>query len=149
MRHAAAHVAAGLVALLALTLIAGRAQAGVEDDIHQAEEARYDAMIRADGPALARVLADEFLYHQPSGKVATKESYIASFVSGDVKIKRAERYDVTIHVYGDVATAMGSTVVDVEMKGEARVVDLRYLNVWVLRDGRWQCVARQSAIKPK
>lgn len=149
MRHAAAHVAAGVGALLALTLVAGRTQAGVEDDIHQAEEARYDAMMRADGPALARVLADEFLYHQPSGKVATKASYIASFVSGDVKIKRAERYDVKIQVYGDVATAMGSTVVDVEMKGEARVVDLRYLNVWVLRDGRWQCVARQSAIKPK
>jgi ketosteroid isomerase-like protein len=148
MRHRA-HIAAGLAALLALTLIAGRAQAGVEDDIHQAEEARYDAMIRADGPALARVLADEFLYHQPSGKVATKASYIASFESGDVKIKRAERYDVKIQVYGDVATAMGSTVVDLEMKGEARVVDLRYLNVWVLRDGRWQCVARQSAIKPK
>jgi ketosteroid isomerase-like protein len=66
-----------------------------------------------------------------------------------VKIKRAERYDVKIRIYGDVATAMGSTVVDLETKGEARVVDLRYLNVWVLRDGRWQLLARQSAIKPK
>jgi ketosteroid isomerase-like protein len=149
MKHVAAHVAAGLVALFALTLVAVRARAGVEDDIHRAEEARYDAMIRADGPALAKVLADEFQYHQPSGGVATKASYVATFQSGEVKIKRAERYDVKIRIYGDVATAMGSTVVDLETKGEARVVDLRYLNVWVLRDGRWQLLARQSAIKPK
>ena len=135
--------------LLACLLGAGHALAGVEDDIHAAEDARYDAMIRVDGPALAAILADEFLYHQPSGKVANKQGYIASFQSGEVKIKSARRYDVTIRVYGDFATAMGSTVVDLEMKGEARVVDLRYLNVWVLRDGRWQIVARQSAIKPK
>jgi ketosteroid isomerase-like protein len=148
MRHQAS-VAAGLAALLTATLLVGRAQAGTEDDIHRAEEARYDAMMRADGPALAAVLADEFQYHQPSGNVATKASYIASFASGEVKIKSAKRYDVKIRVYGDVATAMGSTVVDLERKGEAQVVDLRYLNVWVQRDGRWQLVARQSAIKPK
>jgi ketosteroid isomerase-like protein len=136
-------------ALLALTLSAGSAFADAEQEINQIEDARYDAMIAGDMAGLARILADEFTYHQPTGNVASKESYMQSLKSGEVKIKKAERHGVTIHVYGDVATAMGSTRVDLELKGEARQVDLRYINVWVKRDGRWQIVARQSAFKPK
>jgi ketosteroid isomerase-like protein len=138
-----------VVALLALNLSAGSAFADAEQEINQIEDARYDAMIAGDMAGLARILADEFTYHQPTGNVASKESYLQSLKSGEVKIKKAERHGVTVHVYGDVATAMGSTRVDLELKGEARQVDLRYINVWVKRDGRWQIVARQSAFKPK
>jgi ketosteroid isomerase-like protein len=52
-----------------------------------------------------------------------------------------------VNVYGDVATAMGSTRLDVEIGGKRRQADLRYLNVWVKRDGRWQLAKRQSAFK--
>ena len=135
--------------LLAFALSAGRGFAGAEQEIDQVEDARYDAMIRADAAGLADILADEFIYNQPTGKVATKASYVESVTSGEVKIKKAERYGVTIHVYGDVATASGSTFVDLELKGEPRKVDLRYLNVLVKRDGRWQLASRQSAFKPK
>jgi hypothetical protein len=31
--------------------------------------------------------------------------------------------------------------------GEPKLFDLRFLDVWVKRDGRWQIVARQSAYK--
>ena len=40
---------------------------------------------------------------------------------------------------------MGDTHLDLEIGGERRKVDLRYLNVWVHRDGRWQLAQRQSA----
>ena len=126
-----------------------QAWAGAEQEIDQIEDARYDVMIAGDMTAFASILADEFVYNQPSGNVADKAAYIEMLKSGAVKLKKAERYDVAIHVYGDVATAMGSTRVDVEMKGEPRQVDLRYLNVWVKRDGRWQLASRQSAYKPK
>ncbi|MFN0040802.1 MAG: nuclear transport factor 2 family protein [Burkholderiales bacterium] len=43
---------------------------------------------------------------------------------------------------------MGDTKVDLEIGGERKKVDLRYLNVWVKRDGRWQLANRQSAFKP-
>jgi ketosteroid isomerase-like protein len=138
-----------VLALLALSLTAGRVLASSEEEIDRAEDARYDAMIRGDQAALAGTLADEFLYHQPSGKTATKASYIELTASGAVKIYKAERYDVKIHVYGDIATVMGSTRLDIAFGNDRRDVDLRYLNVWVLRDGRWQLAARQSAFKTK
>jgi|SRR5271169_4270048 len=71
-----------VLALLALSLTGGRAYASPEEDVDRAEDARYDAMIRGDAAALASLLADEFLYHQPSGKTATKASYIQQTTSG-------------------------------------------------------------------
>lgn len=137
--------------LLALLLIGVRAgfAATVEEEIAQAEEARYAAMIARDKATLAQILADEFVYHQPSGKVQNKPGYLEQVTTGEVRITKAQRYDTSTHVYGDTATVMGSTKVDLEMKGEPKVFDLYFLNVWVKRDGRWQIVARQSAFKPK
>ena len=50
-------------------------------------------------------------------------------MTGAVKIFSAERYDVKVNIYGDVATAMGDTRLDIEIGGERRKADLRYLNV--------------------
>ena len=138
-----------ILALFALALSAEGVFAHSEKEIDQIEDARYDAMIRGDLASLASILADEFVYHQPTGNVATKASYIEQIRSGEVKIRKVERYGVKIHFYGDVATAMGSTRLDLELKGKRSEVDLYYLNIWVLRDGRWQIVARQSAFKKK
>ena len=121
--------------------------AGPVEDIHEVEDRRYDAMINMDAQALADTLADEFVYHQANGKINDKPGYIKQTMSGAVKIFSAERYDVKVNVYGDVATALGDTRLDLEIGGERRKADLRYLNVWVNRDGRWQLVRRQSAFK--
>jgi ketosteroid isomerase-like protein len=135
------------ILLAALTLVSLPAFAGSVEDVHEAEERRYKAMIDMNPEALADSLADEFFYHQPNGKSNDKEGYIKQMMTGAVKIFSAERYDVKVNVYGDVATAMGGTRLDIELGGERRKTDLRYLNVWVKRDGRWQLAKRQSAFK--
>jgi ketosteroid isomerase-like protein len=140
-RNFAAWIFAGL------SLVSLPAFAGPVEDIHEVEERRYDAMMRMDADALANTLADEFIYHQPNGKTNDKPGYIQQMMTGAVKIFSVERYDVKVNVYGDVATAMGSTRLDLEIAGERRKADLRYLNVWVHRDGRWQLAKRQSAFK--
>jgi len=142
------HAVRLLVAAIALAgLSAASARAGDAEDVNAAEEARYAVMIAQDRAALAAILADEFIYHQPSGRVQDKAGYIEQVTAGEVRIRKAERYDIKINVYGNTATATGSTKVDVELKGEPKQFDLRFLDVWVKRDGRWQIVARQSAYK--
>jgi len=128
-----------------LGLVSMPAFAGPVEDIHEVEERRYQAMIDMNADALATTLADEFFYHQPNGKTNDKDGYIKQMLTGAVKIFTAERYDVKVNIYGDVATAMGGTRLDIEIGGERRKADLRYLNVWVKRDGRWQLAKRQSA----
>ncbi len=131
----------------ALGLACMPALAGPVEEIHEVEDRRYDAMIRMDADALAHTLADEFYYHQANGKTNDKPGYIRQTMSGTVKIFTAERYDVKVHTYGNVATVMGDTRLDLEIGGERRKADLRYINVWVQRDGRWQLTQRQSAFK--
>jgi ketosteroid isomerase-like protein len=150
MLNTSARLFALPIALLALALAAIPSfAASVEEEIHRIEDRRYAAMMQGNLTELASILADEFVYHQPTGKIATKASYIEQLKSGAVKIYEARRHDVTIRVYGDVATAMGMTHLDVDVGGERRQTELRYLNVWVLRDGRWQLASRQSAFVPK
>jgi len=133
--------------LAASGLLAGPALAGPVEEIHEVEDRRYDAMIRGDADALSNTLAEEFFYHQPNGKTNDKPGYVKQMQTGTVKIFSAERYDVKVNVYGDVATAIGGTRLDLEIGGERRKADLRYLNFWVKRDGRWQLAKRQSAFK--
>ncbi|MEK6209683.1 MAG: nuclear transport factor 2 family protein [Pseudomonadota bacterium] len=117
------------------------------EDIHAVEERRYQAMMRTDADALANTLADEFVYHQANGKINDKAGYVKQMMGGTVKIFSYERYDVKVNVYGNIATTVGDTRLDLEIGGERRKADLRYLNVWVKRDGRWQLAKRQSAFK--
>jgi ketosteroid isomerase-like protein len=132
-----------------LSLWGSSAWADVQQDVSQAEDRRYEVMIKGDMAGLASMLADEFTYHQPTGNVATKTSYIEQIKSGAVRIHSAKRHDVTIQTYGNTATAMGLTHLDIERNGNRGEIELRYLNVWVLRDGRWQLAARQSVFLPK
>jgi ketosteroid isomerase-like protein len=134
---------------LVLALSCRLAAADAVQDVSQAEDQRYDVMIKGDMAGLTAMLAEEFTYHQPTGNVATKTTYIEQIKSGAVKIFSAKRHDVSIHVYGEIATAMGMTHLDIERKGERSEIELRYINVWVQRDGRWQLAARQSAFMPK
>lgn len=134
--------------LISLLIVSGVARAGAVEEINLVEDARYDAMIKSDLVAFESMLGHEFIYHQPTGKVANKTEYIESLKSGAVKINSAVRENVTVNVVGDTATAMGETKLDLVLNGEARKVHLRYLNVWTKRDGRWQLIARQSAFVP-
>ena len=58
------------------------------------------------------------------------------------------REDVTIRVYGDTAVVTGVQHIDVNLKGEDRKVNLRYLHVWVNGPGGWKLVARQATNLP-
>lgn len=147
MNHATWHRLFSGLLLAGSALFGGPVLGGPVEEIHEVEDRRYDAMIRGNSDALANTLADEFVYHQANGKINDKPGYVKQMQGGTVKIFSAERYDVKIKVYGDIATAVGDTRLDLEIGGERRTADLRYLNVWVKRDGRWQLAARQSAFK--
>ena len=72
----------GVASLVSLPTIAGPVE-----DIHEAEERRYKAMIDINPDALANSLADEFFYHQPNGKNNDKEGYIRQMMAGAVDRK--------------------------------------------------------------
>jgi hypothetical protein len=95
---------------------------------------------------IEKMLGAEFFYNQPDGTYKDRTAYIESTLKDSMT--QAERYNVKIEVIGDTAIVQGNAKVLVNLEGELTPFDLRYMNVWVFRDGRWQLVARQSAPKP-
>lgn len=137
-----------LALFLSLSSLA-HAQVSTEAELNRLEDLRYEAMKNMDGPTLDKIFADEFVYQTLRGKTHSKESYTKSVMSGDVKIHSFKRENSRVKFYGDTATVMATTVLDIEFSGERSQISLFYLNVWVKRDGRWQLVARQSTGLPK
>lgn len=125
------------------------AQESTEAALNRLEDLRYEALKNADAKLMDGIYADEFVYQTFLGVTHSKASYIDSVVSGDVKINTFQRENSRVRFYGNTATVMATTHLDVTIRGEPRQVSLNYLNVWVKRDGRWQLVARQSTGVPK
>jgi ketosteroid isomerase-like protein len=134
---------ATLFAALLMALSQAFAQSA-EDAISKLEDQRYDAMMAVDEATLKKILAEDFVYHQLNGKIATRDSYIANLKSGNVKINGYKRYDVKTRVYGDTVVVQGKTNVDAVINGEEKKINLMYTNVWRKQGPGWQLVARQS-----
>jgi ketosteroid isomerase-like protein len=70
---------------------------------------------------------------------------LARFSSGDLKHSVIEDKDTHVYVYGETAMVTGLEHLEGSYKGHAGRFDLRFTNVFVHPDGRWQIVRHQAA----
>ena len=145
MKHACIALSLWLLAMTVPAL----AQVSTEAELNRLEDLRYEAMMNADVKTMGEIFAEDFVYQTLQGATHSKSSYFGVITSGDVKIHSFKRENSRVKFYGDTATVMATTNLDISFKGERRQLSLFYLNVWVKRDGRWQLVARQSTGLPK
>ncbi len=110
-----------------------------------AEESRYEAIITADVEKLSDLLADEFTYNQPTGIVFSKAGYIESITEGNLTILSADFVEMNVEIYDGFATSNGVVELEVRINNNETTAKLRFLNVWIFRDGRLQLASRQSA----
>ncbi len=116
--------------------------------ILEADDARYAAMIRADIPALERMLAEELLYCHSSGQVDTHTSYLAALRSGAVQYLEARRFDELVNVIGPVAVMCGTHQLRVLVGGQERMLNNRFTTTWLLQAGRWRLLSWASIPVP-
>ena len=138
----------GLFFAVSVVFIPASAIAATADDIDQLDQKWAQAIINGDMKTFDALNADEFFYNRRGGDSFSKADYIAFLTSGDVKVRRAAREEVSVRVYGDTAVVTGIQHVDVTVKGEDRKVDIRYLHVWINGPGGWKLVARQATNLP-
>jgi ketosteroid isomerase-like protein len=134
--------------MLALALVPNSSSADTADRIEQLEQQRSQAIVAGDMATLDALYANEFYYNRAGGDSLSKAEYFAFLTSGDVKVRRAVREDVTIRVYGDTAVVTGVQHIDVNLKGQDTKVNVRYLHVWFNGPGGWKLVARQATNLP-
>jgi ketosteroid isomerase-like protein len=99
--------------------------------------------VRGDTAKVGHILADGWELIATNGEVVTKEAYLMLFKTGAVAFESSESADVKVRVYGDAAVVTGQSIIKGKYKGVAFISDDRWTDVFVKKNGRWQCVATQ------
>lgn len=101
------------------------------------------ADVTGDTVTLDQLLADEFSFVGGDNK----KQYLASFKSKspDSSVASAVSTDVQVQVYGSSAIVTGLDTITGKNKGEPYTTRWLYMDVWVKRSGRWQCVKTYSS----
>ena len=103
----------------------------------------YGSMIqRVDTAGIERIIADDCLITDESGKVSNKAENMASFKNRQVKIESVKYLDQKVRVIGDAVVVVNATInFKGNNNGKPFDVTEQCTTVWAWRDGRWQVVS--------
>jgi uncharacterized protein (TIGR02246 family) len=134
------------LAVVMTALVGGTAMAlsPAEQELVAVENAWAAAAVKADGAALEKIYADEYLFTDEEGLVWNKSQDIANVTTGVYKPTSYKFDDMKVRIYGDTAVVTGRNMVQATYKGKDISGPYRFTDVFVKRDGRWQCVATQA-----
>jgi ketosteroid isomerase-like protein len=108
---------------------------------HDWAEARKNADMRF----LENFYAKEFSVGLMNGGESSREQDLAMFSSGDLKPTVIDDKEMRVYLYGETAMVTGLEHLEGSYKGRTGQFGLRFTNVFVYRDHRWQLVRDQAA----
>ena len=127
-----------------------------ERDLLRLQDEWATARIKGDVAFLERFYAQDLRLQVASGSVVDRKDDIAMFDRigrGDqdtIKPEYIHDTDMKVSAYGDTAVVTGVENLKGTYKGTFGEMALRFTNVFVRRDGRWQLAFHQSTrIPPK
>jgi ketosteroid isomerase-like protein len=135
-----------LAAAWALSVAAAQ-RSPVESDqetLIKLEQGWNDAFYRKDLAFIENLLADEFMATYDDGSRGDKAKELALARDFNQQVESAIQDDFVVKVYRDTAVVWFTLHVVGIKQGQRAELTLRYTDVWVIRDGRWQCVSTQS-----
>jgi ketosteroid isomerase-like protein len=102
------------------------------------------AFYRKDVSFIESILADEFVATYEDGSRGDKARELALVAEFDKQIDSATQDEFTVKIYGDTAVVWFSLHLVGPSQGRRLELTFRYVDVFVWRAGRWQCVETQS-----
>ena len=132
-----------LILIMLLAPLVGFAQS--EESLKEAELNRFKVMVAKDVPGLQAVLHKDLVYFHSSGVQDNKESYIASIASGKSSYVTITPEELQHRVYGKTGVNTGIvSILQQAADGAQTTIRLRFTDVFVYADKRWQMVSWQS-----
>ncbi len=113
-------------------------------EITKAEDAWRKARIAGDTAFLEQFYATEGRIQGMTGKVQTRAEDIAVFAPGKIKPKFIDHGPLDITTYENTAVVTGVDHLGGTAFGHYGEMYLRFVDVLVKRDGRWQLVVQQT-----
>jgi ketosteroid isomerase-like protein len=115
-----------------------------EQDLVQLERTWDAAFVAKDVRFIERVLADEFVATYGDGTRGDKARELAQTLDFDQQVDSAVMDDFRVRIYGETAVVWFTRRMTGPKGGKTIAVSYRFVDVFVRRAGRWQCVSSQS-----
>ena len=116
-----------------------------EESLKEAELNRFKVMVAKDIPGLQAVLHKDLVYFHSSGMQDSKDTYIASIASGKSSYVTITPEEMQQRVYGKTGINTGIvSILQQAADGVQTTIRLRFTDVFVYADKRWQMVSWQS-----
>jgi ketosteroid isomerase-like protein len=112
----------------------------MEEELLKLERAFADAMIKNDLESIGRIVADDWIIVDPNGEIVDRTRFFEVIKSGALTHDIMESEDFRVRVYGESAVVTAITSTKGKFMGQEFSTRERATDVFVKRDGRWQCV---------
>lgn len=109
----------------------------------QLEQDWDEAFHRNDARFIEPILADEFMVTYGDGTRGDKAKEL-ELATIDQPVESSRLDEFTVKVYRDTAVVWFTQHLVGPSQGQKLELTFRYVDVFVFRSGRWQCVASQS-----
>ena len=141
-----------LATILVVTASASERQPAESDQevLIKLERGWNEAFYRKDITFIRNLLADEFRATYDDGTRGDKAKELALAAEFNQQVESAIQDDFAVKVFRDTAVVWFTLHVTGIKQGKQAELTLQYTDVWVIRDGRWQCVSTHSTrVNPK
>ena len=115
-----------------------------EQELIQLERAWDAAFVAKDMRFIERVLADEFVATYGDGTRGDKAKELSLATQGRQQVDSSRLDEFIVRTFGGTAIVWFTQHLVGPVNGKPTEVQYRYVDVWVIRNGRWLCVASQS-----
>ena len=122
----------------------GRPVESDQEVLIKLEQGWNEAFYRKDLAFIESLLADEFMATYDDGSRGDKAKELALARDFNQQVESAIQDEFTVKVYRDTAVVWFTLRIVGIRQGQRTELTLRYTDVWVIRDGRWQCVSVHS-----
>ena len=135
-----------LIFALACTPPANRAIARLtaESEVRQAQRQRFEAMMKQDVVALDTLLDDELDYVHTGGELQSRPQFIDMIKKQTLVYEAIAPSEVKVRVYDGLALATGRSQMRVRNAAGVSSFGIRFIEVYVRRDGRWLLTAWEA-----
>jgi ketosteroid isomerase-like protein len=135
--------------LVLLCTLSGSASQGlsvesVQETLVRLERGWNAAVYKNDVVFVRNVLADEFTSTYEDGSRGDKAKELALIGDFNQHVDSAVQDEFIVKTYGETAVVWFTLHLVGPKQGKQTELTMRYTDVWILRDGRWQCVSSQS-----
>lgn len=112
----------------------------MEEELLKLEKAFAEAIVKNDLEGLARIAADDWVIIDPNGEIIDRTRFFEVIKSGALTHDLMESEDFRVRIYGDTAVVTAISSTKGKFMGQEFTSRERATDVFVKRDGCWQCV---------